>query len=83
MKFTASIDIMPRSELLDPQGKTVESNLPNIGIQGIHEVRIGKRITLFLDAVDKKEAEKKLTDACDKLLVNRIMEEYEYEINEV
>ena len=46
MKFRASIDIMPLPALLDPQGKAVSSNMKNIGLSSIDNVRIGKHITL-------------------------------------
>ena len=47
MKFRASIDIMPLPTLLDPQGKAVSSNMKNIGLSSIDNVRIGKHITLL------------------------------------
>ena len=46
MEFTAEINIMPLKSLLDPQGKAVSSNMKNIGLSEINEVRIGKHITL-------------------------------------
>jgi phosphoribosylformylglycinamidine synthase subunit PurS len=45
-------------------------------------VRIGKHITLFVDAKDKKTAESKVDEACKKLLCNQIMESYAFEIKE-
>ena len=83
MKFLAKIDIMPHKELLDPQGKTVEHNLPNIGIDSISNVRIGKCIEMEVEATDRSGAEMEVENACKKLLVNAIMEHYEYELTEV
>ena len=83
MKFLAKIDIMPHKELLDPQGKTVEHNLPNIGIQTISNVRIGKCIELEIEAPDQAAAKLEVENACKKLLVNAIMEHYEYELSEI
>lgn len=71
---------MPLKELLDPQGKTVAKSMDNVHIEGISDVRIGKRIEVHLDAVDQAEAEGKIEDACKKLLANVIMETYEYEV---
>ena len=68
MKFRAEIDIMPLKELLDPQGKAVTSGLRNIGIQEITDVRIGKHITLEVEAPSKEVAEAKVDAACKKLL---------------
>ena len=81
MKYTADINIMPHAELLDPQGKTVLKNLPNVDIHGVEDVRIGKRITLTLEAASEEEAREKVEKACKKLLANVIMETYTFEIH--
>lgn len=80
MKFKAEIKIMPHKELLDPQGKTVANNMSNVNIQGVEDVRIGKNIEILLDAADQSQAESKVEQACKSLLVNVIMETYEYSI---
>jgi phosphoribosylformylglycinamidine synthase subunit PurS len=81
MKFSASIDIMPQKELLDPQGKTVGNNLKNIGLNSITAVRIGKHITLEVEAGGREEAEAIVEEACKKLLANLIMETYVYRLD--
>lgn len=84
MKYIAEINIMPHTELLDPQGKTVANNMKNIGVYGIEDVRIGKHIVLKLEAQDEKEALQKVHQACEKLLANVIMETFTYAIrNEI
>ena len=80
MKYIAEIDIMPHKELLDPQGKTVTHNLPHIEITGVEDVRIGKHITMRLDADTEAEAREKVDAACRKLLANLIMETYTFEL---
>jgi phosphoribosylformylglycinamidine synthase len=80
MKFRAHINIMPRPELLDPQGKATGSGLKSMGFGTIDNLRIGKRISLEIDAKDKKEAESRVDEACQKLLANLIMESYEFEL---
>ena len=50
MKFKASIDVMPLEALLDPQGKAVTQSMSNLGLNEISNVRIGKHITLFVEA---------------------------------
>ena len=82
MKFRAEINVMPLKELLDPQGKAVASNVKNIGLPEIKHVRIGKHITVWIEANNKKEAEDKTELACKKLLANRIMEYYEFTVYE-
>lgn len=83
MKFKAEIDIMPIESLLDPQGKAVTASMSNIGLSEITNVRIGKHITLEIEAKNSQEAEKKVNEACSKLLANQIMESYEFTINEI
>lgn len=83
MKFLAEINIMPLKEILDPQGKAVKLGLGNLGLNEISDVRIGKHITLELEAKNKEEAEKNVDLACKKLLANLIMEGYTYKINPV
>lgn len=82
-KFKAAIDIMPLEALLDPQGKAVSGSMKNLGLPEITGVRIGKHITLHVEAKDKKAAEGKVEDACKKLLCNQIMESYSFELEEV
>jgi phosphoribosylformylglycinamidine synthase len=82
MKFRAEIDIMPIEALLDPQGKAVSNNMKNIGLAEISNVRIGKHITLALEAADKATAEAKVKEACEKLLANQIMEYFSFKVEE-
>ena len=83
MKFSASITIMPLKALLDPQGKAVTHSMKNLNLSEIDNVRIGKHITLEVDANDKNAASEKVETACKKLLANPIMESYEFVLEEV
>lgn len=80
MKFTAEIDIMPRPELLDPQGKAVMLGLEHLGLEHVADVRIGKHISLNLEAETEEAAREKIDQACRKLLANLIMESYSYRL---
>jgi len=82
MKFIAEIDVMPRPELLDPQGKAVLLGLEHLGLDQIGSVRIGKHITLQLEAETDEIAREKVEKACNKLLANLIMESYTYELKQ-
>ncbi len=82
MKYRAEIDVMPLKALLDPQGKAVTGSMKNLGLPEIQNVRIGKHITLEIEAADKDAAKTKVDEACKKLLANQIMEFYEFEIFE-
>ena len=83
MKFKADIDIMPLEALLDPQGKAVSKSMSNLGLNEVSNVRIGKHITLQVDANSEDEASDKVSQACDKLLCNKIMESYKFELSEI
>ena len=83
MKFRAKIDIMPLKTLLDPQGKAVSASMGNLGLSEITNVRIGKHIILEVDAENKEKADRKITEACTKLLANQIMEDFEFTIEKV
>lgn len=82
MKFKAEIDIMPLEALLDPQGKAVSASMGNLGLNEITNVRIGKHVTLMVDAADETTANAKVDDACKKLLANQIMESYSFSLTE-
>lgn len=83
MKFVAEIDIMPHKELLDPQGKTVLNNLKHLDLSGVSDVRIGRHVTMALEAASDAEAREKVDTACRKLLANLIMETYHFELNKM
>ncbi|MDZ4668165.1 MAG: phosphoribosylformylglycinamidine synthase subunit PurS [bacterium] len=80
MKFKAEIDVMPHAALLDPQGKAVSGSMANIGLAAIHGVRIGKHISLELDAENEDAANELVDTACKKLLANLIMESYHFTV---
>lgn len=82
MKYTAHITVMPQKALLDPQGRAVTSGMKNLNLPEIENVRIGKHITLEIDAASRESAQEKVDIACKKLLANPIMETYSFEIKE-
>ena len=83
MTYLAEILVMPHRELLDPQGKAVRNSLPNVGVVGVADVRIGKRIELRIDAPSEAEARTQVEKACKSVLANPIMERYEFRLEEV
>ncbi|MDB5148574.1 MAG: purS [Mucilaginibacter sp.] len=82
-KFQAEIDVMPKKEILDPQGKAVTGSMKNLGLAEIHNVRIGKHITLEIEAENAEAASAKVDLACKNLLANLIMESYTFKIEAV
>ncbi|HEY8367195.1 MAG TPA: phosphoribosylformylglycinamidine synthase subunit PurS [Bacteroidia bacterium] len=83
MKFKAEVDIMPHEALLDPQGKAVSNGLKNIGLNTVENVRVGKHITLTIEANDQASAEAIADEACKKLLANQVMESYTFKVSAI
>ena len=82
MLYLAEVHVMPHKELLDPQGKAVRNSLPNVGVEGVQDVRIGKRIELKIEAADEASAREQVEKACKSVLTNPIMERFEFELQE-
>ncbi|MGZ3777401.1 MAG: phosphoribosylformylglycinamidine synthase subunit PurS [Mucilaginibacter sp.] len=82
-KFQAEIDVMPKKEILDPQGKAVTGSMKNRGLSEINNVRIGKHISLEIEADSEANAHAKVEQACKSLLANLIMESYNFSVKEV
>lgn len=81
--FHAEIDVMPKKEILDPQGKAVTGSMKNLGLAEISNIRIGKHITLQVEADSVEVATEKVDQACKNLLANLIMESYTFKIEQV
>ena len=79
MTYTVQIKVMPLKELLDPQGKAVMGGLQNLGLSGVEDVRVGKNITLQLNASSPEQAKQLAEEASKKLLANPVMEYFEVE----
>lgn len=79
--YIAKIKITLRSSILDPQGKTVEHSLKSLGYDKIEGTRVGKYIEMKINTDSKEEAESIADKACEKLLSNPVMEDYEFEIS--
>jgi phosphoribosylformylglycinamidine synthase subunit PurS len=81
MTFTAQVKVMPLKELLDPQGKAVLGGCKNLGLSAISDVRIGKNISLQIEADTAENAKQIAESAAKKLLSNAVMEMFEITIN--
>ena len=79
--FTVQIKVMPLKELLDPQGKAVMGGLENLGLSGVEDVRVGKNITLLVNADSAEKAKEIAEEASKKLLSNPVMEYFEVSVN--
>ncbi|HYF30393.1 MAG TPA: phosphoribosylformylglycinamidine synthase subunit PurS [Chitinophagaceae bacterium] len=80
MTYTVQVKVMPLKELLDPQGKAVLGGLTNLGLKSISDVRVGKNVTLQVEAGSPDEAKAIAEEASKKLLANPVMEYFEITI---
>jgi len=76
----AKIVVTPKKAVVDPQGKTVQNALTQMGYTGIGAVHMGKYLEIELTGTDKEAARKQLDEACHKILSNPVIEDYRLEI---
>ena len=69
------VDVMPKPEILDPQGKAIAGALPRIGLTGFAEVRQGKRFELTVDGEVTEELLEQARHAATTLLSNPVIED--------
>ena len=81
--YKATVNVRLRKSILDPKGKATQHALQNLGLSGIHTTRIGKLIELEVNATSKEEAENTVRQACEKVLANPVMEDFEIQLEEI
>lgn len=82
MTYQVQIKVMPLKDLLDPQGKAVMNGLHQLGIHNIQDVRVGKHITLSVEAANESDALTLAKQAAQQLLANPVMEFFEVSLND-
>lgn len=78
--YKANVHITLRKSILDPKGKAAHHALHNLGLKSVNSVRIGKFIELDIDASSEDKALEIAESACEQLLANEVMEDYEIEL---
>jgi phosphoribosylformylglycinamidine synthase subunit PurS len=76
----AKIIVTPKKAVLDPQGKTVQGALEQMGYKGIGAVHVGKYLEIELPDSDKATWQKQIDEACHRILSNPVIEDYRFEI---
>ena len=76
-RYLAKVDVMPKDGISDPQGQTIERALPALGLHGISSVRVGKSISLQIDATDEDDARTRVSEVCARLLANPVIESFD------
>ena len=80
MRFTAQVYVTLKPTVNDPQGTTVMGGLHTLGFDGVSDVRVGKFLTIELEAVDAAVAEQDAAQMCERLLANPVIESYRVEV---
>ena len=75
------VDVMPKQEILDPQGKAVLGALPRLGFAGVVDVRQGKRFEVEVDGEITDERLAEVRDAAEKLFANTVIETFDVRVD--
>ncbi len=76
------VDVMPKPEILDPQGKAVLGALPRLGFSGVTDVRQGKRFELEIEGEVTDEVLASVAKMAETLLSNPVIENYAVRVEE-
>jgi len=76
----AKVHVTLKNGVLDPQGKAIQHTLASLGFDGVNGVRQGKFLELDLVETDAATARVALTEMCEKLLANTVIENYDIEL---
>jgi phosphoribosylformylglycinamidine synthase PurS subunit len=74
------VDVMLKPEILDPQGKAVHGALPRLGVEGVTDVRQGKRFELEVEGELTEERLAQLHEVAERLLSNPVIEDFEVHV---
>jgi phosphoribosylformylglycinamidine synthase len=77
--FRFAVNVTPKPGILDPQGRAVERSLPHLGMAGVSEVRVGRRVELTVTAADEAGALVTVERLASELLSNPLIEAYAVE----
>lgn len=77
--FRYSVSVMPREGILDPQGRAVEAALPQLGAAAVHDVRVGRRVELTVDADTETDARSVAEQLATDFLSNPLVERWQIE----
>ena len=81
--FSVKIQVLPKKDILDPQGLAIEKALTSLGYNGVKDLKVGKEIVFKINAENKKEAISKVSEMCERLLANPVIEDYRIEVEQI
>ncbi|MGH3452883.1 MAG: phosphoribosylformylglycinamidine synthase subunit PurS [Nocardioidaceae bacterium] len=76
------VDVMPKPEILDPQGKAVHGALPRLGFEGVTDVRQGKRFELEIEGELTDDRLAQVREIASTLLSNPVIEDFDVRVDE-
>ena len=76
MKRQFQVTVYLKEGLADPQGKAIEDAVPALGWSGVSDVRVGKHVTLNVEAETDEAARRVVQEMAGRLLSNPVIEEY-------
>lgn len=79
-QFNVKVQVLPKRDILDPQGQAVEKALSSLGYKDVKDLKIGKEIVFKVTATSKTNAEQQIKEMCEKLLANPVIEDYKIEL---
>ena len=79
-EFRFAVNVLPKDGILDPQGRAVEGSLDHLGIAGVSEVRVGRRVELTVSAEDDAAARATVERLAAELLSNPLIESFDIEV---
>jgi phosphoribosylformylglycinamidine synthase PurS subunit len=75
------VDVMPKPEILDPQGKAVHGALPRLGFDGVTDVRQGKRFELEIEGELTDDRLAQVREIASTLLSNPVIEDFDVRVD--
>lgn len=82
IQYAVQIRITPRPGILDPQGETIGRALETLGYDGVSDVRMGRLLSLQIEAPDEASARNSVSEMCERLIANPIIEDFTILIEE-
>jgi phosphoribosylformylglycinamidine synthase PurS subunit len=79
MTFRFAVNVTPKAGILDPQGRAVEGSLDHLGIEGVSDVRVGRRVEMTVEAADEAAARAVAERLASELLSNPLIEAFTIE----
>jgi phosphoribosylformylglycinamidine synthase PurS subunit len=81
--FIARVYVTLKPTVNDPEGLTIKGGLHSLGFKSVDDVRAGKYLEIKLDGADEASAQQSVTEMCQKLLANPVIEDFRFELEPV